>query len=248
MSTLLRETESLLLALRRKVDADFLEWETFSMGEKRTVWGQAEALRSCLEAIKTFQTGQETLTDRNGRTEHHGDKPLQLQTLPVEFPAHGHNGQGLSLDTTAANMPAEPPSPLASPMDRYLHDTEKCPVVPMRTNKLRSREQRKRAIGFTLGTLAACSSYAMEHSARPGAQPSAALFVTAIGVYASSAGSLYYLHSDQRHLDFCLLCGGLLGFVAGLVVGWDYQEILFRSLPGFILASLLVGIYCLWRR
>ncbi|RTE74293.1 hypothetical protein BHE90_011287 [Fusarium euwallaceae] len=92
-----------------------------------------------------------------------------------------------------------------------------------------------------LWCLSMASCWMMERLARPGVSPSVVIFVASIWVYAATTGTAYFIYSDGRPMDRWVLFGGLCGIIGGWILRWNFEKILFRLLPGFILSGLFIG-------
>ncbi|KAI1383791.1 uncharacterized protein F4822DRAFT_51571 [Hypoxylon trugodes] len=72
------------------------------------------------------------------------------------------------------------------------------------------------------------------------ANPSITTFIASIVVYCVAIGLYYYRGAGSRHRDTFLVGGASIGTLIGAISGLDMQGIIFRVLPGFILATTLI--------
>ncbi|RSL73692.1 hypothetical protein CEP54_000195 [Fusarium duplospermum] len=92
-----------------------------------------------------------------------------------------------------------------------------------------------------LWCISIASCWMMERLARPGMNPPVSRFVLAIGSYAVTTGTVFFLHSDSPFIDIGMVCSGILGMAFGQIMQWSVEETLFRLLPGLILSSMALS-------
>lgn len=126
----------------------------------------------------------------------------------------------------------------------YMKEKMEIPNPPRNKYHRFPKKKHAQLRGIVLVLVAATSTFAMERFARPHSRPSASLFMTAIMLYSSAVGIYYYIHSNERFLHPSMVGGGALGLGIGLIIGFDFPQILFRLLPGALLVSILIGSYC----
>lgn len=66
------------------------------------------------------------------------------------------------------------------------------------------------------------------------------VLLAAVIPYCAAMGAHYYHHTGSKHHDAFLVCGTTSGAVMGWTLGLNFQQVLFRALPGVILLAMLV--------